>query len=69
MYFTAYIMTDRRYWKKPLTEKELYDIINGDDSELDNLDIDEDDYPEDRDIPSRGKWRILLVIFSVLFRN
>lgn len=58
MYFTVYIMTDRdrRYWKKPLTEKELYDILNGEDSELDNLDLEEDD-PEDRDIPSRGKFK------------
>lgn len=32
-------LTDRRYWNNPLTEKKLSDIINGDDSELDHLDI------------------------------
>lgn len=58
MYITVHIMTDRDK-RKPLTERELFEILNGDDSELEELELDEDDgWNEETDLASRGKTSV-----------
>lgn len=58
MYIIVYIMTDRGR-RKPLTDRDLFEILNGEDSELEELELDEDDgWDEETDLPTRGKTNL-----------